>query len=75
MGSVDLCGSVQNCPEQSVLLMLIVASLLAYALSASKFREHQLRLRLLMLNSGKELSFEIATLSTTRGTVRDQLRL
>ena len=21
MGSVDLCGSVQNCPEQSVLLM------------------------------------------------------
>ena len=47
-------------------LVLIVASLLAYALSASKFREHQLRLRLLTLNSGKELSFEIATLSTTR---------
>ena len=46
--------------------VLIVASLLAYALSASKFREHQLGLHLLMLNSGKELSFEIATLSTTR---------
>ena len=46
--------------------VLIVASLLAYALSASKFREHQLRLRLSTLNSGKELSFEIATLSTTR---------
>ena len=29
------------------------------------------RLRLLMLNSGKELSFEIATLSTLEGTVRD----
>ena len=25
MGSVDLCGSVQNCPEQSVLLMLRVS--------------------------------------------------
>ena len=46
--------------------VLIVASLLAYALSASKFREHQLGLCLLMLNCGKELSFEIAMLSTTR---------
>ena len=47
-------------------LVLIVASLLAYALSASKFREHQLGLRLLTLNREKELSFEIATLSTLR---------
>ena len=26
MGSGDLCGSVQNCPEQSVLLMLVSGS-------------------------------------------------